>query len=270
MTTLPAPPTPFAVLSFDFDGTLHDPAENPPVPRAFFDVIRKLREEQGVVWGINTGRSMPQIVEGFIESRFPFLPDWVVAREREIYHPNPFGRWLPHAPWNTRCENEIHGLFKHASKLLGHLRQEIESHTGAKWQEINGEIAGIIAQSEEEMEWIIDHIEPLVAAEPHLAWQRNSIYLRFGHRDFQKGSSLSEVTRQYGLTADRCFAIGDSHNDFEMLDPDHAGMTACPANAVTAIKEKVAATGGLITHAAHGRGAIEALNHYFNSASPVK
>lgn len=265
MTPLPSPATATAILSFDFDGTLHDPAVCPPVPPAFFELIRNLREEQGVVWGINTGRSMAQMVEGFLESRFPFLPDWVVAREREIYQPNRFGRWLPHTRWNQRCETEIHGLFKHASKLLAHLRQEIETHTGARWQEMHGEIAGIIAQSEEEMEWIVDHIEPLVAAEPHLAWQRNSIYLRFGHRDFQKGSSLSQVASEYGLTTARCFAIGDSHNDLEMLDPAHAGMTACPANAVAAIKEKIAATGGLITRAAHGQGAIEALNHYFNS-----
>lgn len=74
MTTLPAPPSATAILSFDFDGTLHDPAESPPVPREFFDLIRKLREEQGAVWGINTGRSMPQVVEGMIESAFPFLP----------------------------------------------------------------------------------------------------------------------------------------------------------------------------------------------------
>ena len=69
MTTLPHPSAVTAVLSFDFDGTLHDPAEEPPVPREFFDLIRKLRDEQGVVWGINTGRSMPQMIEGFIESR---------------------------------------------------------------------------------------------------------------------------------------------------------------------------------------------------------
>ncbi len=263
MTTLPAPSSPTAVLSFDFDGTLHDPAEDPPVPLAFFELIRKLRAEQGVVWGINTGRSMAQMTEGFIESRFPFLPDWVVAREREIYHPNAFGRWLPHTPWNQRCEKEIHTLFKHAGKLLAHLRHEIETHTGAKWQEMHGEIAGIIAQSEEEMEWILDHIEPLVAAEPHLAWQRNSIYLRFGHRDFQKGSSLGEIARLHQLPAARCFAMGDSHNDVEMLDPAHAGMTACPANSVEEIKVKVLTHGGLVTNTIHGEGAIEALNHYF-------
>ena len=263
MKTLPLPSAPSAILSFDFDGTLHHSASTPAVPKAFFEVIQKLREEQGVVWGINTGRAMPHLVEGFVESHFPFLPDWVVAREREIYFPNEFGRWVPLSSWNDRCLSEIHDLFKNLQKLLALIRHEIESHTGAQWMEMDGEPAGVIAQSEEEMQWIIDRIEPLTAAEPHLAWQRNSIYLRFGHRDFQKGSSLSRVASHYDLAADRCFAIGDSHNDLEMLDLDHAGMTACPANSVLAIKEKIRANGGLVANASYGEGSIEALKHYF-------
>ena len=51
-----------------------------------------------------------------------------------------------------------------------------------------------------------------------------------------------------------------------MLDPAHAEMTACPANAVRDIKEKILKTGGLVTRASHGYGAIEALTHYFPSA----
>jgi HAD superfamily hydrolase (TIGR01484 family) len=263
MTALPAPDAATAILSFDFDGTLHHAADYPPVPPEFFLLIRKLREEQGVVWGINTGRSMAQMVEGFIESRFPFMPDWVVAREREVYFPNNFGRWLPETKWNKRCEKEIHGLFKHSKKLLAHLRHEVEQHTGAQWIELEGDPAGIISKTEEEMEWIVAHIGPIVAAEPHLSWQRNSIYLRFGHRDFQKGSSLTHVAGLYQLPVSQRFAIGDSHNDLDMLDPSNAGMTACPANAVADIKEKVSGTGGLITRAAHGHGSIEALRHYF-------
>lgn len=242
----------------------------PPVPLAFFAIIQKLREEQGVVWGINTGRSMAQVVEGLVESRFPFLPDWVVAREREIFYPNNFGRWLPEAKWNKRCEKEIHGLFKHARKLLLHLRREIENHTGARWIEMDGEPAGIISQSEEEMEWIIDHIEPLVVAEPDLSWQRNSIYLRFGHRDFQKGSSLCHVAESYGLGVERRFAIGDSYNDLEMLDPRNAGMTACPANAVAAVKAQVSAAGGWIAQEPYGHGSVEALMHYFSKEEPSR
>jgi HAD superfamily hydrolase (TIGR01484 family) len=263
MKALESPAAASAILSFDFDGTLHHPSETPPVPAGFFALIRQLREEQGIVWGINTGRSMAQMVEGFIESRFPFLPDWVVAREREVYFPNGFGRWLPETKWNKRCEKEIHGLFKRSKKLLARLRHEVEEHTGAQWIELEGEPAGIISRTEEEMEWIVDHITPIICAEPHFSWQRNSIYLRFGHRDFQKGSSLCHVASHYQLPPARRFAIGDSHNDLEMLDPANAGMTACPVNAVDAVKEKIRTTGGLITTAAHGHGAIEALQHYF-------
>lgn len=263
MKILPFPHPPAALLSFDFDGTLHDPAARPPVPAAFFALIRQLRDPHQVVWGINTGRSMAHMVEGFSESRFPFLPDWVVAREREIYFPNAFGRWIPHAPWNQHCEKEIHGLFTHARKLLVRIRHEIEQHTGAQWLEMAGEPAGIISRTEEEMAWIVAHITPLTAAEPRLAWQRNSIYLRFGHRDFHKGSSLAEIARLYQLSAACCFAMGDGHNDLEMLDPAHAGMTACPANSVPEIREKITANGGLVTRAIHGAGAIEALEHFF-------
>jgi HAD superfamily hydrolase (TIGR01484 family) len=263
MKSLPAPAVATAILSFDFDGTLHHPSEYPPVPVDFFETIRQLREEQGVVWGINTGRSMAQMVDGFIESRFPFLPDWVVAREREVYFPNNFGRWLPETKWNKRCEKEIHALFKRSKKLLARLRQEVEQHTGAQWIEVEGDPAGIISKTEEEMEWIVDHIGSIVAAEPNLAWQRNSIYLRFGHRDFQKGSSLTHVAGHYQLPVSRRFAIGDSHNDFEMLDPVNTGMIACPSNAVQDIKGHVSSHGGLITQAAHGHGAVEALKHYF-------
>jgi HAD superfamily hydrolase (TIGR01484 family) len=263
MTQLPPPSAPAAILSFDFDGTLHHPADTPPVPVEFFEQIRRLRNEHRIIWGINTGRSMPHVVEGLLESKFPFLPDWVIAREHEIHFPNAFGRWLPDARWNKRCEKEIHGLFKATRKLLAQIRAEVEEHTGAQWIELEGDPAGIISRTEEEMEWIVAHITPLIRQEPHFSWQRNSIYLRFGHRDIQKGSSLSQIARHYGLPAARCFAMGDSHNDVEMLDPAHAGMTACPSNSVAAIQEKVLATGGLVTRGAHGLGAIEALHHYF-------
>lgn len=263
MKPLPPPTEPAAILSFDFDGTLHDPTTEPPVPTGFFALLRRLRAEHQVVWGINTGRAMPHMIEGFHESAFPFLPDWLVAREREIYFANSTGGWTPHTSWNQRCESEIRGLFHHARQLLARLRREIEQHTNARWMEMDGEPAGCISQTEEEMEWIVQRIGPLAAAEPCLSWQRNSIYLRFGHRDFHKGSSLAEIARIHQLEADCCFAMGDAHNDFEMLDPVHAAMTACPANAVAVIQAKIAATGGLITRAIHGPGAIEALEHYF-------
>lgn len=259
MRTLDACPKPELILSFDFDGTLHHPAEDPPVPTAFFETIREFRETKGAVWGINTGRSMPQVLEGLIESSFPFLPDWVIAREREIFFPNAFGRFQAHKDWNDKCEKDIHKLFKKARKTLKLIRREVEEHTGAQYIEIDGEPAGLISRTEEEMEWIAGHIAPLIAEVPGLGWQRNSIYLRFGHSNYQKGSTLSEMARLYDLDTARTFAMGDSHNDLEMLSEEHSGFAACPSNAVSAIQDLITARGGLVTSTAHGNGVVEAL-----------
>lgn len=266
----PLPPVPQArlVLSFDFDGTLHHPAEDPPVSRSFFDIIERLHREHQAVWGINTGRGMPHMLEGFLESRFPFLPDWVVVREREIMLPNSDGRWLPLADWNRRCEKEHARLFRHARKLLKEIRREIEEHTGARWITEDGDPAGIIARTEEEMAWIAGRVAELARDEPLLGWQRNTIYLRFGHRRYQKGSSLAEVARHHGVASDHVFAAGDSHNDLDMLDTAVAAMLGCPANAVPEVRARVIAQGGHAASALHSAGVIEALERWFPRSEP--
>ena len=269
MRTLDACPNPRLLLSFDFDGTLHDPATLPGVPVDFFTEVKRLRETQGAVWGINTGRSMPQVLEGLVESKFPFLPDWVVGREREIYFPNAVGRFAPQKDWNERCEKEITRLFKKAKKTLQKIRSEVEQHTGASYIEMKGEPGGLISRTEEEMEWIVGHIGPLMAEVPDLGWQRNSIYLRFGHTNYQKGSSLAEVARLYGIPTSHVFAMGDSYNDVEMLSEQYSGGAACPGNAVGAIRELILARGGLVAEGSAGVGVVEVLRKIFpeNSGS---
>lgn len=254
------------ILSFDFDGTLHHPGSVPPVPDAFFELIRDLRETHQAVWGINTGRSLEQMYECFEESRFPFMPDWLIGREREIYFSDPVVGWRAHEAWNERCERAVHELFADAREMMARVRSEIEEHTGARWMSMEGEPAGLISQSEEEMAWIVERITPMVASEPRLSWQRNSIYLRFGHRDLQKGSSLAEVAKCYGLTGQDAFAIGDSHNDVEMLDVRYSRYAACPSNAVAEIKAVISERGGYQAQAGYGHGAVEALRHYFVKA----
>ena len=78
---------------------------------------------------------------------------------------------------------------------------------------------------------------------------------------------MAEVARHFGLPADRVFAIGDSHNDFEMLSPNVSSMFACPANAVPEIRTHVSNGGGHICLLAHSEGCAEALEHFFGTAS---
>lgn len=251
------------VLSFDFDGTLHDPAGEPPVARDLFDLLAGLRESHGAVWGINTGRSMDHVVEGLVDGRFPFSPDWVVARERELWFPNAVGRWVAEEKWNKACEKEHHRFFRKIRKLMERIRHEVEEHTGAQWVEQAGDPAGLIARTEEEMEWIVGRVRELAADQPLLGWMRNSIYLRFGHKNYHKGSSLGAVAGRYGLGPADCFAIGDSHNDLEMLSPDAAAEFACPSNAVPEVRSHVEALGGYLCVKGHSEGCVEALERAY-------
>ena len=60
---------------------------------------------------------------------------------------------------------------------------------------------------------------------------RNTIYFRFAHRDYTKGSALGAITRELGLGAQNCFAVGDHLNDLSMLNRSYAQQLTCPANA---------------------------------------
>jgi len=263
MRPLEPPPRPGLLLSFDFDGTMHHPGDTPSVHPSLFEQIRAMRRHHDAVWGINTGRSMNHVIEGLIESRFPFVPDWVVAREREIWFPNKFGRWIGKEDWNKACLKDHKRLFRKTRKLLKTVRREIEERTGATWIEQPGDPAALRATTNEEMDWIVERIRSHAVSQPLLHWQRNTIWLRFSHRDYHKGSALQELGRHYGITTAAIFAIGDSHNDHDMLMPAVAGRIACPANAVDPIKEQIISHNGFVSPSPNSRGCVEALRHFY-------
>jgi len=251
------------LLSFDFDGTLHFPGDEPSVSRAFFSELLRIRRDFQAAWGINTGRSLEHLLEGMEEGRFPIDPDFIVAREREIYFRGDRGSWIADEAWNGRCEREISRLFLECAPLLREIRELVEEHTSAQWIEMPGEPAGLISRTEEEMDWILQEIIKRVPPNSALGWQRSTIYLRFGDRDFQKGSALSRIAQQRHIPPARVFAIGDSHNDLEMLSPSTAAMAACPANAVADIRDHVLHHGGYLCTLPHSHGVAEAMAHFF-------
>jgi hydroxymethylpyrimidine pyrophosphatase-like HAD family hydrolase len=109
------------------------------------------------------------------------------------------------------------------------------------------------------MQRVIDFVEARRPHWPELAYQRNTIYLRFTHRDFDKGSALAELARQLGLPASSLFAAGDNYNDLSMLRRSVAHHLACPANALPAVQAQVAAEGGHLLPAPASRGMAHAL-----------
>ncbi len=263
VSCLPAVAAAQWLLAFDFDETLHDRHDQPTVGREFFAAVRRLREEHAAVWGINTGRSLEYLVEGLLETQACFLPDFVVAREREIWVPAADGGWQPLGDWNARCESEHGAMFEQSREFLMEMRGFVESQTSARWIEEVGDPAGVIATHVSEIEAICAHMEIHGHREPDLAYQRNTIYLRFCHRDYHKGSALLEVARSLQLGPRQTFAMGDGHNDMGMLCRSVAGMIACPANAIPEVRQRVSSQGGYVASASHSRGAVEALGWAF-------
>jgi HAD superfamily hydrolase (TIGR01484 family) len=251
------------ILSFDFDGTLHNPYQQPSVTPELFALLSSMREERKALWGINTGRSLPYTLEGLQEECFPLVPDFIIAREREIYYPNAAGEWMPDQAWNDACHQDIEDLLHESKPLMDRIRHLVGEQTGAEWIEQQGEHASLIARTEAEMEWIASQVETMVPADSLLGWQRNSIYLRFGHKGYQKGSSLAAVAKQFSVPVENRFAIGDSHNDLEMLDRSIAGMIACPANSIPEIIAHVNSQSGYHSQRDHSQGVVEAIRHYF-------
>ncbi len=204
-----------------------------------------------------------QTLEGVLEAKFPFLPDFIIAREREVYVPGKFGRWKPHEAWNKQCEKDHVKLFKKARSVFKTLRKHVEMHTYAQWIEVEGDPAGIITSSQAEMDALLPVIEQEISANEHLGFQRNTIYLRFGHKAYHKGSAFAELCGLWNVPIERRFAIGDGHNDFGMLHQEFVGMAAAPINAHEDIKEFINERSGFIASKPASHGVIEALEHFF-------
>ena len=109
------------------------------------------------------------------------------------------------------------------------------------------------------MQTLIDFVEERRLRWPEVGYQRNTIYLRFTHRDFDKGSALAELARQLDLPASALFAAGDNYNDLSMLRRSVAHHLACPANALAEVQAQVRAEGGQLTAFPASRGMAEAV-----------
>lgn len=254
------PEDPRLLLCFDFDGTFLDSEAAPPFVPEILDRLVELKR-WGALWCINTGRTLPHTVEAITRFRIIPTPDFIIARESEIYHCNEFNRWVDWDGWNRQCAKDHKRLYKTAKKFFRKFQSYLEENTAAEWVSTPLEPAGIHASSEDEMESICERIGEM-APPPELGFHRNSVYLRFNHRDYSKGSAMRHLGESLGIGPEYRLAVGDNHNDLSMLQASVAHGIACPSNAVPEIKEHVRRIGGFVASRPVTEGVIEALDHY--------
>ena len=249
------------LLSTDFDGTLVDHYAQPPVDPALFSILAELRA-RGVHWAINTGRDLHFIEEGLREFHFPVEPDFVVTAEREVFHRGVGGDWQDFGDWNRRCYADHGALFEAASDLLRDILAFLQQGVQAEPIYEGKRVVGLAASSEEDMDKICVFLEEERRRVPGFAYMRNTIWVRFCHEAYSKGTALSELARLTGISRDEIFAVGDHYNDLPMLDGSCAKWVSCPANAVSAVKEVVRLAGGYQARGRCSAGVVEALEHF--------
>ena len=250
------------LLSIDFDGTLVSRVSEPVLDRDCMELIREL-QGAGAQFAINTGRSVDLLESGLTDFEFPMRPDFILTTEREVFRPGTNGeKWEPFGDWNDRCARDHAELFSSAKSVLAEVVDFVTQKTKAQLLYHSEGLEGLRAESEAEMDRIVEFIDQARDPGSKFHYQRNTIYLRFCHADYHKGAALAELARLLEVPREQIFAAGDHHNDISMLNGAVAAMPACPANAIDEVKSAVRTAGGYLATREHGAGVREAIEHF--------
>src|SRR5438552_17407403 len=92
------------LLSIDFDGTLVSRVSEPVLDERCMQLIGDL-QKGGVVFSINTGRSVDLLESGLTDFEFPVRPDFILTTEREVFRwANNVEKREQFGDWEDRCE----------------------------------------------------------------------------------------------------------------------------------------------------------------------
>jgi HAD superfamily hydrolase (TIGR01484 family) len=249
------------LLSTDFDSTLVEHGGVPPVSPELFEALIALREA-GVLWAINTGRVLWHIDTGLQEFGFPIAPDFVLTSEREVFLRTSEGRWEDYGDWNQKCAADHDWLFSQASPLLTDIHARFDPEPWAHFEFEGERMIGIVTDTDMQMDEVCKFLEQERLRVPEFNFMRNTVFLRFCHEAYSKGTALGELSRLTGLSRDHIFAAGDHYNDLPMLDGRFAKWVACPANSCDAVKLAVGDAGGYVAQRNCSEGVVDALRHF--------
>ncbi|MFZ4683207.1 MAG: HAD family hydrolase [Terrimicrobiaceae bacterium] len=249
------------LLSTDFDGTLIGHPSDGRCSPAFATALRS-HHAQGGLWAVNTGRGLDHMDEGVEIFSPPVRPDFALVLEREVYRRTAHG-WEPYGEWNAVCRRRHAELFREAGEVFALIEEMAAASDNTITVVYEDDVpTGLVTTDEEVMEALTERLRPLADRHPQFNYQRNFIYLRFCHCDYHKGAALGELCRLEDIPREEVFAVGDHYNDLSMLDGVHAGMTACPANAIELVKETVRKSNGYVAEKPWADGVAEALDFY--------
>src|SRR5262249_16996965 len=120
------------LLSIDFDGTLVSRVSEPVLDVRCMKLIGQL-QNAGVLFSINTDRSIDLLESGLTDFEFPVRPDFILTIEREVFRPGGNGeKWEPFGDWNERCARDHVELFSSSQSILAEIIDFVTRKTKAQ------------------------------------------------------------------------------------------------------------------------------------------
>src|SRR5438046_8437687 len=159
------------LLSTDFDGTLVAHGTDSTLDRGCMEHIEKLQND-GVIWAINTGRSVDLLESGLTDFEFPIHPDFILTSERDIFRPSSNGgKWEPFGDWNERVAREHAKLYGSAESVLAEVVDFVNQKTKARLLYHTAGLEGLVAESEEELDRVTKFIDKAREKQPKFHYQ---------------------------------------------------------------------------------------------------
>src|SRR5712691_11950022 len=159
-------PSPIRLLSIDFDGTLVSRVSEPVLDSQCMELICEL-QKAGAIWAINTGRSVDLLETGLAEFALPIRPDFILTTERDVFRPGrDREKWEPFGDWNQRCARDHAELFSSAHSVLAEVVDFVTRKTKAQLMYHSQGLEGLRAESDQEMDRIVEFIEEASSKEP--------------------------------------------------------------------------------------------------------
>src|SRR5438046_1906094 len=165
------------LLSIDFDGTLVSRVSQPVLDARCMELIRDLQRE-GVLFAINTGRSVDLLESGLTDFSFPMRPDFILTSERDVFRPGENGeKWEAFGDWNERCAREHAELFNSAQSVLAEVVGFVNQKTKARLIYHSEGVEGLVAADDEEMKRLTKILERARARARKTHYQRHTAVL---------------------------------------------------------------------------------------------
>ncbi|MCS7193011.1 MAG: Cof-type HAD-IIB family hydrolase, partial [Armatimonadetes bacterium] len=102
-------------------------------------------------------------------------------------------------------------------------------------------------------------LEQFAAPHPELIVNRNFVFVGLVPTNGTKGKAVRFLAEVLGIPPERVMTIGDSINDFDMLNGEHGFFPVAVANAEPEIKDAALKAGGLVTSQPASDGVAEAI-----------